>query len=776
VAYGNGAFIVKNRYNGSHIPQILYTTDLLNWTTVDTNPAQLYSSFAGKPIAYGNGSWVIGHDPSIVLGSTNGITWVTENFNQSQTIYSVAYGNGNFVMSYGASMSKSPQTIVNAQSKLKSVIYGNNNWLGVGDYGQIAYSVDKFIWTTISYTTDDIPLNSIGHDGTSTFVVVGNSGKLYRSVNGLNWVSYNSTFGSTNINSITFGGNNSAKAGAFNDLGIWVVVGDSGHIRKSINSIAWTTMASLSSSNFISIASGYSPAYNSNSFLTISSNLSSRMCTDGVTWFTGPTFSSIGPTLYSVTYGNGIWMVGGSNGAIAVSSNMVNWTTRSIDFFDVKSISYGNNLWIAATKGGAFKGSTDTITWTTKNNYPKLNQEKQVVKFANNEWISVDISGNIAYSPQLYKTGDYTFNYNMPDTDKTGNNYLSNTPSSNLVTRMIGYGNGMWVGGSNSRNTLSYSTDLISWTDTAGILANGLDNFAFGNGYFVARSNYQDIKKSTNGINWSAASTWATGPASGATIYGNGIWFDYTSGTSTGKFSTDLINWTIISVPTQTLRSMTYKNNTWVIGGDANIAYSNDLFNWNTSAVTVGNTFNSVNQIDYANGIWAIIGRHVKTSTNLITWVTSLMIDVGGTNADNYIFNYNNLWQAYLYYGTTDLFSMKSTDTISWSTMINAIPTTGGSQYTINGVAYGQDTIVLLVNQGQTFVRMPQYYKSSPTSIKDVNYSSTYWVAGTGGALYNSTDAITWTTNNPNTFNNSDLNVIKYGGTGTHQAYFVGGV
>ena len=89
------------------------------------------------------------------------------------------------------------------REELFSVTYGNGNFVAVGDYGQIVTSStgDNRTWTTqTSGTTYD--LYDVGTDN-STFVAVGYRGKLIRSVdNGSTW-STPSTWGQSSISGTT---------------------------------------------------------------------------------------------------------------------------------------------------------------------------------------------------------------------------------------------------------------------------------------------------------------------------------------------------------------------------------------------------------------------------------------------------------------------------------------------------------------------------------------------------------------------------------------------
>ena len=69
--------------------------------------------------------------------------------------------------------------------------------------------------------------------------------------------------------------------------------------------------------------------------------------------------------LYSIAYGNGLWVAVGYKGIIMTSSDGISWTRRSINTTDYfKSVAYGNGLWVAVGRNGAIMTSKNGISWT----------------------------------------------------------------------------------------------------------------------------------------------------------------------------------------------------------------------------------------------------------------------------------------------------------------------------------------------------------------------------------------------------------------------------
>ena len=78
--------------------------------------------------------------------------------------------------------------------------------------------------------------------------------------------------------------------------------------------------------------------------------------------------SSVFPSyIYSICYGNEKYVVGGTNGKMAYSSDGINWTAVADSIFgnySIQSICYGNGKYVAGGYDGVMAYSTDGITWT----------------------------------------------------------------------------------------------------------------------------------------------------------------------------------------------------------------------------------------------------------------------------------------------------------------------------------------------------------------------------------------------------------------------------
>jgi hypothetical protein len=209
--------------------------------------------------------------------------------------------------------------------------------------------------------------------------------------------------------------------------------------------------------------------------------------TDGITWNTVPT----GFSITHVTFGNGLFVgvgfaivSGVDTSFIATSSNGINWTARTpSETMSFQDVQYGNGLFVAVARSGTNRimTSPDGITWTSRTT--SITPTFTSVAYGAGIWVAV-----CDFSP-----GGTTF------TSYDGINW--NEQPTIFSSTTIYFADGKFTTGS------MYSVDGLTWiTNTAPFLSNSTLNISYGNGYFVAVTNFgtNRIAYSTNAINWTA--------------------------------------------------------------------------------------------------------------------------------------------------------------------------------------------------------------------------------------------------------------------------------
>jgi hypothetical protein len=116
-----------------------------------------------------------------------------------------------------------------------------------------------------------------------------------------------------------------------------------------------------------------------------------------VTWNTQT--SNFGTTIiYSVAYGNGVWVAAGGGGTLRTSTDTVNWNTQTSGFTtNISSVAYGNGVWTAVA-GSALRTSTDNaVTWNTQTSNFGTTIIYSVA-YGNGVWAIASAGGNLRTS------------------------------------------------------------------------------------------------------------------------------------------------------------------------------------------------------------------------------------------------------------------------------------------------------------------------------------------------------------------------------------------
>ena len=275
--------------------------------------------------------------------------------------YGVSYGNDLFV-------AVGDQTILASRdanswnrvfsgrtSFLKSAVYGNGQFVAVGETNAISISTNGFNWKSSSSGGNN-HFEGIAY-GNDLFVVVG----FYRSNfesstdpgSGLTFVSTDGIRGS-----IVGLRDYSILSGVTYDHGLFVAVGHDvfgGTIFTSTNGTTWSksklgtnifALSAISSSSDMFVAVGYPGA-----ILT---------SVDGKNW-TSHSSGTFVP-LTAVTYGNGVFVATGWGGTILTSLDGRNWTRRNSGTTErLNGITYGNGQFIAVGDHGTIVESQPIV-------------------------------------------------------------------------------------------------------------------------------------------------------------------------------------------------------------------------------------------------------------------------------------------------------------------------------------------------------------------------------------------------------------------------------
>jgi hypothetical protein len=376
---------------------------------------------------------------------------------------------------------------------------------------------------------------------------------------------------------------------------------ESNNLESWINfSLIWTTVNSNFGNTVI-----FSIAYGNGLWVASGDAGQIRTSTNGSTWttvtsnFSNDFFGSI----RSISYGNDLWVAGGQLGQIRTSTNGSTWTTVTSNFGStlIQSIAYGNGLWVAGGYTGQMRTSTNGSTWTTVNSN-----------------FGTSIINSIAYDNGLWVAGGYTGQMRTSTNGSTWTTVNSNFGNTNI--RSIAYGSGLWVAGGFSGQVRA-STNGSTWTTVTSNFGNTtIRSIAYANGLWVAGGQLGQIRTSTNGSTWTTVTSNFGNAQINSIAYGNGLWVAGGAGvsgeirTSTNPGEQQNLNKFIKS---QDEQKAAFLNNDGI------------LFNWNGvgyDKISTGINDNFVNGAIRNNGgtyEYIIQGNNAMYySTNLTTWTT----------------------------------------------------------------------------------------------------------------------------------------------------------
>jgi hypothetical protein len=151
-----------------------------------------------------------------------------------------------------------------------------------------------------------------------------------------------------------------------------------------------------------------------------------QISTDTINWID---VSPPGTNLRSVAYGNGLWVAVGDSNDIWISSNLYNWTERvgASTLSDCYFVSYGNGIWHI---GGyeEVQSSSDTVTWSKSASTINGGQVMDIKYGGGNWFLLTEYSG-------LHKSTD----------GLTWIDLSVSTDWTDPTTGGLGYGNNTWI-------------------------------------------------------------------------------------------------------------------------------------------------------------------------------------------------------------------------------------------------------------------------------------------------------------------------------------------
>jgi hypothetical protein len=357
---------------------------------------------------------------------------------------------------------------------------------------------------------------------------------IFTSSDGVTWATnvlgniFTGTFGFS-YNFFLLGSNNVFAAGAANI---------SPFLQFSSDGTNWFQTNNIPSSS----EQGFAGAYGNGSYVIVApANFAFALppiftSTDGLNWTNqqhAPTPPS-GPTnlLTSITFSNGIYVVGSTNFIVQSTNGLVYSVVSNSPA--LSSVTFFNNNFVGVGSVGKIYQSGDGVSWTQRNSATLNNlhgigsSSSLLVAVGDNGAIQTSPTGiiwtsrtsgtslslfGVAYSNGLFvAVGQLGTVLTSPD----GINWSGQNSGqlTNLLSITFGSAGFAMVG---PRGTILTSPDGINWTNqTSGTLSN-LESVSFGNGYYLAAGDGDTVLTSPDGTTWTPRNVGLTG---GQNLYG----------------------------------------------------------------------------------------------------------------------------------------------------------------------------------------------------------------------------------------------------------------
>ncbi len=445
-----------------------------------------------------------------------------------------------------------------------------------------------------------------------------------------------------------------------------------------------------------------------------------------------------------VTYANGLFVAGGSDGVLATSADGTTWTRHDTTGGEEwNSIVYASaSGWLAYDdQNGTLLASTDGVTWAPK---------------ALPAAATGDTFTSIGYGNGVIVLLGYSGG-SVSSTDG------ATWTKSSVTGYSIAYGSGVFVVAQSS-GQMAWSADGVNWTAATQPASLLYAKVAFNNGRFVATNGTQ-LLVSTDGKTWTAGGT-------AAYDLSNAVGFESVNGTLYAPgfvtyASTDDTTWTPVTMPLQFVTSVAGSSTKVVavsayggIAAGVDVAhlavvkadsegavgsgiYASGHYLWTSGAGLWSSTDGSAwSQTDFAPGSGLSFARGENdTSSGIAKAPDGTIVISGAFELANGLPTTNSTAFAW------------STDGVSWTF---AQPTGATGNDSGAGVIVHDGTRFLSVSStfgyvhasadGRTWSTLGKITLPSGVGITGLAYGSgRYVLVGTKGYAATSTDAVTWT-------------------------------
>ncbi|MEL7566705.1 MAG: immunoglobulin-like domain-containing protein, partial [Dehalobacterium sp.] len=448
-----------------------------------------------QDVKYINGQYMaVGYNGTLIT-SSNGEIWQKVNVGtDTDRLTGIAYGNRKYVIvgtacDYVARIYTSDdgqtwrETAAVPHHWLYDVVYGDGQFVAVGQSGKILLSADGENWVTKTVSPMDYTLLSVTY-ANGKYVAAGMGtttakpkGGIMTSDDGENWTVRHSHTTYT-LWDVTYGGGVFAAVGGRSDQS------GSYYICTSTDGTTWTPRSVLGAPT--STACFYSVDYDSSRFIAAGSTTGSgtnkayvAASDDGITWtYRGDEGKSSFRVVTSNASSSQYVVMGGTGNIYTSDNGGTSWTSRTLGTTKtLRDVAWNGSLFVSVGREGTIQTSPDGVTWTIQSSGTTNDLNK--VDYLNGQFIAVGNTGAIL-------------------TSSNGTAWISRASGTIADLQDIAFGEGKYVTGGNGAARIS--SNGISWSTPEGLIT--LKTVAYGNGGFVALSQYGEAFNSDDGVNW----------------------------------------------------------------------------------------------------------------------------------------------------------------------------------------------------------------------------------------------------------------------------------
>lgn len=256
-------------------------------------------------------------------------------------------------------------------STANAIAWSGSKYCVVGTAGACATSPDGVTWTANSGLSSLIGTINVASVcwGNSQFIAGAATGHLATSSDGVTWTNRTSNLtacgwpGYSTIDSIIWTGSQ------------YVIVGGSGQCATSPDGVTWTRRTGLAAicgleCRSITYANGYYVAVGNYIVSPGVAQCRAAKSTDAINWTAVTTqniFPSNGLETWGVAYGNGVWVIVGSNAVVGYSTDLVTFTAGNLNWgttSNAYNVIWNGSEFIAVGDTGKVSLSTNGTTWT----------------------------------------------------------------------------------------------------------------------------------------------------------------------------------------------------------------------------------------------------------------------------------------------------------------------------------------------------------------------------------------------------------------------------